>query len=92
MIHGWAVLLVLCTLLLLLCPAASGPYSATHGPVTALRNLHLWVLVCVSLLVAAKALSFWRPFAVALVRGRISREDRTPACHHVSPTGCVLRC
>ena len=35
--HRFAFLVMLCTVSLLLFPAMRGPYSAVHGPVTALR-------------------------------------------------------
>jgi hypothetical protein len=35
--RGFAALTILCTLLLFLCPAVHGSYSAVHGPVTAMQ-------------------------------------------------------
>jgi hypothetical protein len=35
--RGFATLTILCTLLLFLCPAPHGSYSAVHGPVTAMQ-------------------------------------------------------
>lgn len=36
--HGFALLVMLCTVSLLFFPVVRGPYSAVHGPVTALRG------------------------------------------------------
>lgn len=44
--------LVLGTVLLLMCPVPVGPYSATHGPTTALRATRAAVLIVWSLTVA----------------------------------------
>jgi hypothetical protein len=33
----WAMLAVLCTLVVFFCPASQGPFTAVHGPMTALR-------------------------------------------------------
>jgi len=46
---GLALALIVCALYILLFPAATGPYSTIHGPVTALRSLaasiaFLWLL------------------------------------------------
>jgi hypothetical protein len=35
--RGFAALTIVCTLLLFLCPALHGSYSAVHGPVTAMQ-------------------------------------------------------
>ena len=49
--------MVFCTVLLLICPVAWGPYSATHGPVTALRAMRSVATLMFSMLLAATALS-----------------------------------
>jgi hypothetical protein len=39
----WAVLAVICTAAVFLFPAATGPFTAVHGPATALRAWHMAV-------------------------------------------------
>lgn len=39
--HEIAVVAVLCTIAIFFFPAASGPYSAVHGPVTSPLNLRM---------------------------------------------------
>ncbi len=46
----FALAVGVCVLALLLCPAPTGGYSATHGPVTALRSLQAAVAIFLSML------------------------------------------
>jgi hypothetical protein len=60
---GLSLALVVCALYILLFPAATGPYSTVHGPVTALRALtasiaFLWLLSLTALLGSAAEHSF----------------------------------
>jgi hypothetical protein len=48
--------MMFCTVLLLICPVAWGPYSATHGPATALRSMRLSAILVFSMLLAATSL------------------------------------
>ena len=48
--------MMFCTVLLLICPVTLGPYSATHGPATALRSMRLSALVIFGMLLAATSL------------------------------------
>jgi hypothetical protein len=40
-----AILATVCTLAIFLFPGVSGPYPIVHGPVTALRAMHAWLLL-----------------------------------------------
>ena len=67
----FAIALVLvttfCTLLLLVCPVASGPYSATHGPATSLRAMRFTLILMLTMLLAAtSAVSLYREPALLL--------------------------
>jgi len=78
------VLTMFCTLLLLICPVASGPYSATHGPASALRCMRAAGILILGMLLAATALAdiAFRPallhtsvpngFALMPIRGQLS--------------------
>ena len=46
-----------CTLLLLVCPVAVGPYSATHGPATALRAIRALAILLFAMFFYATALN-----------------------------------
>lgn len=48
-----AVLAMVCVLSIFFAPLAHGPYSAVHGPVTALRSLHNKVQVVLCLWLAS---------------------------------------
>ncbi len=71
--------MMFCTVLLLICPVTIGPYSATHGPATALRSMRLSALVFFSMLLAATSLMgnfsvpallrFYFPVPVNIVTG-----------------------
>jgi hypothetical protein len=37
--RGWAIVIVLCILMIFFFPATFGPYSVVHGPVSALRPM-----------------------------------------------------
>ena len=47
------VLTTICTVAIFLFPAASGPYSAVHGPVTALLSFRLRLKFCLGMALAA---------------------------------------
>jgi hypothetical protein len=49
----FAILAVICTIAIFLFPVASGPYSAVHGPVTALRSLRLRIKLWLGMALAA---------------------------------------
>ncbi|PYX10285.1 MAG: hypothetical protein DMG88_03265 [Acidobacteria bacterium] len=59
--RGLAVLAIFGTVMLFLFPIASGPYSATHGPVTPLRAMRYSLLVRLSIVLAG--LSWFRIYA-----------------------------
>jgi hypothetical protein len=44
---------ILCIIALFLFPAVQGPYSAVHGPVTALLSIKAKLFLCLTLLLAA---------------------------------------
>jgi len=81
-----------CTLLLLMCPAASGPYPATHGPATALRAMRLAAIVMFGMLLAATSLAGSR-HEPALLWIRIPGAQSVPPgnCRFV-PVSSELRC
>jgi len=47
-----SIVVLICALAIFLFPASTGPYSAVHGPVTALRALHAALAVFWSLTLA----------------------------------------
>jgi hypothetical protein len=51
--YEFALIAILCTIALFLFPAVQGPYSAVHGPVTALLSLKAKLFLCLALLLAA---------------------------------------
>ena len=85
-----SVMVILCTLGIFLFSAPVGPYSAVHGPVTALRALRASVLLFWSMVIAAfnlvALLSLARRFGACSSsgRGQSACEDR-----HAN---AVLRC
>lgn len=48
-----ALVAILCVIALFFFPALQGPYSAVHGPVTALLSLKAKLFLCLALLLAA---------------------------------------
>jgi hypothetical protein len=55
--HEVAIVVVVCTVCLFLFPAASGPYSAMHGPVTALLSHRARARVWLGMALAAFSLA-----------------------------------
>lgn len=51
--YEFALVAILCTVALFLFPAVQGPYSAVHGPVTALLSLKAKAFLCLALLLPA---------------------------------------
>lgn len=69
-----ALLVILCILGIFLFPAASGPYAAVHGPVTALRAVRAaarlrWAMALAALGMAG--LGFWLSYALAFLKGEL---------------------
>ena len=95
--HGLAMLAIIGTLAILLFPAASGPYSVTHGPVTAFRAVRIVLMLMLSVVLSATA-----PLRITRHRFRLSfllaRSADAPAhepVNHSSPllqASSILRC
>jgi len=87
---GLSVVVLVCTLGIFLFPAAAGPYSVVHGPVTTLRALQAAVAVFWSIALAGLSLSLEvRPFAA--MRGRPPWAVK-PAASGNAIRQTVLRC
>jgi hypothetical protein len=85
-----SVVVLLCTLGMFLFPGATGPYSAVHGPVTALLALRqavkaFWSIVCAALKRAPRPQAFF-----VLVQG--SQLSAPLAALVPRHSGTVLRC
>jgi len=87
---GWAVLVVISTAVVFLCPAASGPFTAVNGPAT---TLSAWRFAANILCGMA--------LAVTLIRALMLTADilRRPACESLRISrsssldfSCRLRC
>jgi hypothetical protein len=89
--YEFAFVAILCTVALFLFPAVQGPYSAVHGPVTALVSLKAKVFLCLALLLAAMHL-FARCVAVCLLAPRISLDALFLPRSFDSEHADVLRC
>jgi hypothetical protein len=89
--YEFAVVAILCTVALFLFPAVQGPYSAVHGPVTALLSLKAKVFLCLALLLAAMHLSA-RCVAVCHLALRISLDGLFFPRSFDSEHADVLRC
>jgi hypothetical protein len=87
---GLSAVMLLCTLCIFLFPAAAGPYSVVHGPVTALRALQAAVAALWSIAFAGLSLSLGvRPSAA--MRG-CPPWDVKPAASGNAIRETVLRC
>lgn len=51
--YEFALVTILCVVILFFFPAVQGPYSAVHGPITALLSLQAKVFLSLCLLLAA---------------------------------------
>jgi hypothetical protein len=89
--YEFAVVAILCTVALFLFPAVQGPYSAVHGPVTALLSFKARVFICLALLLAAMHL-FARYVAVCQLVLRISLDGPFLPLAFDSKHPAVLRC
>jgi hypothetical protein len=89
--YEFALVAILCTVTLLLFPAVQGPYSAVHGPVTALLSLKAKVFLCLTLLLAAMHL-FACCVAVCHLALRISLDGPFLLAAFDSEHAAVLRC
>jgi hypothetical protein len=89
--YEFALVAILCTVALFLFPAVQGPYSAVHGPVTALLSFKAKVFLCLALLLAAMHL-LARCVAVCHLALRISLGGLFPPRSFDSEHTDVLRC
>jgi hypothetical protein len=89
--YEFALVAILCTVALFLFPAVQGPYSAVHGPVTALLSLKAKVFLCLALLLAAMHL-LARCVAVCHLALRISLDGLFLPRSFDSEHTDVLRC
>ena len=64
-----AVVAILCVLTIFLFPVVQGPYSAVHGPVTALQSLRLRIRWCWAMALAAMSIARL-PFSLLASTGR----------------------
>lgn len=89
--YEFALVAILCTVALFLFPAVQGPYSAVHGPVTALLSLKAKVFLCLALLLAAMHL-LARCVAVRHLALRIPLDGLFFPASFDSEHAAVLRC
>jgi hypothetical protein len=89
--YEFALVAILCTLALFLFPAVQGPYSAVHGPVTALLSLKAKVFLCLALLLAAMHLLACGVAVCHLVL-RITLDELFFPASFDSAHAAVLRC
>ena len=91
--RGMAVLAILCTLAILLFPVASGPYPATHGPVTSLEAMRTGFLLWLNIALAGLFLLPRVPHTGSLVAlfGRFRIYDRLTYLRFIQSSS-VLRC
>ena len=92
--HGLAVLAVLGTVMLFLFPVASGPYSATQGPVTALRAMRQCSVLRLSIVLAGLGLLRigTYKFFLAFHAGVSPIEVLQPGIFHPLQNSVSLRC
>lgn len=67
-----AILAAICTIGIFLFPSSSGPYSAVHGPVTALLSLRMQLKVWLGMTLAALHLVIPRDDGAALRIARLN--------------------
>ena len=89
--YQFALVAILCTVALFLFPAVQGPYSAVHGPVTALLSLKAKVFLGLALLFAAMHL-FGRCLAMCRLVLRIRPDRCFLPTSFDSEHAAVLRC
>jgi hypothetical protein len=89
--YEFVLVAILCTFALFLFPAVQGPYSAVHGPVTALLSLKAKVFLCLALLLAAMHL-LTRFVAVCHPALRIQLDGLVFPASFDSDHAAVLRC
>lgn len=89
----WAVVVLICVMLMFLFPAGNGPFPAKYGPATPLRAKRAALLINISILVAAiltsacgAMLSFCRATASALPQPKAAQKP------DLAVLGCVLLC
>ncbi len=85
-----AIVVIICVIGILLLPASAGPYSAVHGPVTALRAVRTAIKVRWAMMIAALAMSH---FAVRFKRGSMPAAASSALLLLYSPGyTSILRC
>lgn len=89
--YEFVLVAILCTVALFLFPAVQGPYSAVHGPVTALLSLKAKVFLCLTLLLAAMHL-LARCVDVSHLALRIPVDELFFPVSFDSEHAAVLRC
>jgi len=94
-----AVLVLAALLLIFFCPLSQGPFSATHGPVTALRASRAASLILISIafatMIVRKALAAFALFSPIPLLLCFTRQDDIAASIKLGdslPLICELRC
>lgn len=86
-----ALIAILCTVALFFFPAVQGPYSAVHGPVSALLSLKAKLSLCLTLFLAAMYLLVRRVTVCVLALLPPGAGPFLPGSSHSEHTS-VLRC
>ena len=88
---GLAVLTIICTVMLSVCPATFGPFQATHGPTVPKPSgaLQLLLFVLGTMAMAAEMLSSWLGSG-ATWRADLAYTVCTPG--RLTPAAAHLRC
>jgi hypothetical protein len=93
-----SAIVMIAALLVFLCPVPTGPFSATHGPVTALRaSRSAWLLLVLMAIAACNAIAalFWfSPLPLLLCSIRTRQDDIKTSRRVLDPLPliCELRC
>ncbi len=87
------ILAVLCVLLLLFFPLMSGPFPATHGPVTALRARRYFLTLLFSMIAASRCcFTALLPVSRVLIALRQRSGEDRPEAVPLLCSRSVLRC
>jgi hypothetical protein len=87
-----AVLTVLCVLTIFLFPAVQGPYSAVHGPVTALQAVRAVARLRIAIMQGALRSLAYILILSLLVFSRIALSEAAPHSGTLPECSSVLRC
>lgn len=88
----WAVLAIVCTIAILIFPAAQGSFTSVHGPATALRAWQLAATILAMIAMAGKTASVSHGFILDSVFCDVLKDRTISGTTSLYDASSILRC